>query len=104
MSSATSSVSDDDSFFLLMFATTWGLPAVIAYFTRDRLFGWLLEHQLLLPAAVDPTVAVPGADGAGLDVARLALALGLLAGLLVASGSSLRRRRGGHDEKTEARR
>lgn len=104
MSSGTS-MSDDDSFVLMMFAATWGLPMAIAYFTRDRLTGWLLEHHLLLPATTDPLVEIPGTAGAGLDLARLVIAAGIFAALLVASICALRRpRRDALNDETRSRR
>lgn len=103
MSNGTS-MSDDDSFVLMMFAATWGLPMAIAYFTRDRLTGWLVEHRLLLPAADRPLVEVPGTS-AGLDLARLVIAAGLLAALLVATVCALRRpRRDALDDDSRSRR
>lgn len=36
--------------------------------------AWLVEHQVLVSAAADPLLAIPGTGGAGLDVSRLAIA------------------------------
>ncbi|MCO7219517.1 hypothetical protein [Klenkia sp. PcliD-1-E] len=76
-----SSPADDDSLILLVLACFAG-PAVLAYFWKQAL-AWLLDHQVLLPAASNPLVALPASDGAGPDLPRLllvgAIALGLLA-------------------------
>lgn len=94
-------ISEDDNFAALMLAITVGVPAAIAYFTRDRIVGWLLEYQVLVPAAGDPLLKIPAAGGAGLDLARLVIALGVLMGLIVAAAGVLaRRRRGASPEAT----
>lgn len=48
----------------------------------DTAVTWLLAHDLLVPAAAEPMVTLPAADGAGLDLVRLAIAAGVLLGLL----------------------
>ncbi|MGH3453993.1 MAG: hypothetical protein ACRDP2_06220 [Nocardioidaceae bacterium] len=63
-------------------AALFGVPALLitsASSGWDRARVWLLEHDVLLPAASDPLLPVPGADGAGLDAARLAIGFGALA-------------------------
>jgi hypothetical protein len=39
---------------------------------------WMLEHHVVVPETAHPVVALPGADGAGLDWPRIALAAGAL--------------------------
>lgn len=56
-------------------------PTLIA----SRATGWLVDHGLLVSAAVDPVVVLPAAGGAGLDGRRLlAITAGLV--LLVVAG------------------
>jgi hypothetical protein len=45
---------------------------------------WLLDHQILVPEAADPVVAVPAAEGAGLDWARIVIVAGGLVVLTMA--------------------
>jgi hypothetical protein len=80
-------------------AALFGVPAIIlgaAADAWDRTSAWLLEHHVLAPAAGDPVLEVPGSDGAGLDGARIAVALGALAAVSLAIGLTYsgRRRRG----------
>lgn len=53
--------------------------------------GWLVQHQLLLPAAAHPLLPVPGGAGAGLDLPRIAAAAGVLLALVAWAGSAVRR-------------
>ena len=71
-----------------------GCVAVVAVLGSAGVFWgagvtWLVEHQLLLAPGAHPLLALPAADGAGLDGARLAvLAAGLL-GLVAWGGSAI---------------
>ena len=51
---------------------------------------WLVEHKVLVAAPAEPLVQVPGAAGAGLDVARLAILAAVVAAALVVAASSAR--------------
>lgn len=52
---------------------------------------WLVEHQVLVAAKAEPLVQIPGAGGAGLDVARLAILAAVVVAAVVAGVSSARR-------------
>ena len=49
---------------------------------------WLVEHQVLVSAEQDPVLMVPGGEGAGLDVPRMALLGGVLFAVLAIAVSS----------------
>ncbi len=52
---------------------------------------WLVEHQVLAAAAAHPVLSLPGADGAGLDLPRAAIAAGfILAGIACALSAASR--------------
>lgn len=51
---------------------------------------WLVQHKVLVAAAADPLVQIPGAAGAGLDVPRLAIAAAIILASLAAAVSSAR--------------
>lgn len=53
---------------------------------------WLVEHHILIAATSHPAVAIPGAEGAGLDGPRIAIAVALLVATLAGSISAGRRR------------
>lgn len=76
--------------------------AVIGWNQREAVGAWLLEHALRYElVTAHAALPVPGLGGAGLDGARLAIALGSL----LAAGSltwRLRRHRGGHAPKVPA--
>ena len=57
-------------------------------FFWDKTIAWLLAHGLILPAAAHPVLEIPGADGAGLDLVRAAIAAGVLLALLAVVVSS----------------
>ena len=44
---------------------------------------WAVGHQLLVPGSSDPTMTIPNADGAGLDVARLAFVAAVAVAIVV---------------------
>lgn len=52
---------------------------------------WLVEHQVLVAAAADPLVVIPGTGGAGLDVSRAAIAAAVILVALVSAVSAARR-------------
>ena len=52
---------------------------------------WLVEHHVLVPAAAQPLLEVPGAAGAGLDLPRIAILLALLLAMAAVTVSSARR-------------
>ena len=53
--------------------------------------AWLLDHQVLIPAASNPLVALPASNGAGLDLPRLLLAGAIALGLIAFLGHRVRR-------------
>ena len=54
--------------------------------------GWLVEHHVLVPAAVHPALALPACAGAGLDGTRLAIGVGIVVALMAVGVSAVRRR------------
>jgi hypothetical protein len=89
---------DDDLFTLVMIGI--GSIGAIAGGASGLLGGawsqavaWLLAHDILVAASTDPLLAMPAADGAGLDLPRLAIAAATALLLLVAAVDALRRRR-----------
>ncbi len=59
-----------------------------------RIAAWLVDHGLLAPGADHPLLPLPGADGAGLDDARIAvIVVAVLVWLLLRSDIQGRRRR-----------
>jgi hypothetical protein len=84
-----SSPAEDDALILLVLAYLAG-PALLAYFWKQAL-AWLLDHQVLIPAASNPLVALPASNGAGLDLPRLLLAGAIALGLIAFLGHRVRR-------------
>jgi hypothetical protein len=89
---------DDDLFTLVMIGIgsigaiaggAWGLLGG----AWAQAVGWLLAHDILVAGSTDPLLTMPAADGAGLDLSRLAIAAGAALLLLVAGIDALRRRR-----------
>lgn len=56
--------------------------------------SWLTDRQILVAAAGDPVIALPGAAGAGLDAQRLALIVGAAALAMGATWATWAGRRG----------
>lgn len=52
--------------------------------------AWLVEHQVLVPAAARPWVSLPG--GCGLDAARVVVVICVLAALVAVGISAIRHR------------
>ncbi len=62
---------------------------------------WLIQHKILLAASADPLIELPASGGAGLDLPRIAIAGGVLLGVVVLGVSAAvraisRRRRREH--------
>lgn len=92
-SSGSARTSDDDLIALLIFGTLGFGAAVAAAATWwTKTVAWLLEYQVLVAAATQPTVALPGSAGAGLDVPRLALTAAVLLVLVAGVVSAVRRK------------
>lgn len=68
--------------------------------------GWATRHGVVLGAAADPVIPIPGWGGAGLDLARCAIAMALLlaAAALVATGERMPMRRRDEDARGSGRR
>jgi peptidoglycan/LPS O-acetylase OafA/YrhL len=86
-------MSSEDQLTLLMVApfvlgmAFAALPAMSAKAT-----AWLVAHNLLVAAAQSPLYAVPGGDGAGLDLRRIVLVVALLSVAAALAFSGIRRR------------
>lgn len=73
----------------------YGLGAVVLVgplVLWQRFIGLLVEHQVLVAGGRDPLLVIPKADGAGLDVARLVLLLGVLVAVTAIAWVATRRR------------
>jgi hypothetical protein len=71
-----------DVAWIFLAAVLFGVPALIVGGVTTGwadATGWMLDHQVLVPAAADPVLTLPATDGAGLDWPRIALALGAFA-------------------------
>jgi len=53
---------------------------------------WLIAHHVLIAASSSPLVAVPGTNGAGLDLRRVAIAAAVVLVALACAVSALRHR------------
>jgi hypothetical protein len=76
--------SDPDAWDVYLVATTvlaLGVPALF----WNQVVDWSLEHRVFLPAAADPQFVLPYADGAGVDLRRVALAVIVVVMLVVAA-------------------
>lgn len=93
---ATTDIMDDEELWLMILGVM-ALPTVTGFAVHAWNQGstWLVEHQILIPASDHPLIAVPTMGGAGLDLARLSIGIGvviLLLVVLVVSARSLVRR------------
>lgn len=57
----------------------------------DKVVAWLLEHEVLIAASANPLVAIPGTEGAGLDLMRVIVGVGIVLALVAVLGSILGR-------------
>lgn len=97
MSNTPSRSSDGDVLTMLFVGTLLlGSAGTVTALAWAKILTWALKQQVLLPAAAAPLVAIPGSEGAGLDLPRLAVAAAiLLAVLATLGGAAARRMRGG---------
>jgi hypothetical protein len=84
----------DDDLFILVFIGMFAVAAVLgsAALYWHRFTAWLTRHGWLVSARQHPLLGVPGARGSGLDLARLAILLGVLVILFAFSVRGVRRR------------
>lgn len=54
-----------------------------------RVINWLIEHKVLVSVADDPVLTVPGGQGAGMDWARVVIAVAVLVALIAAGVSAV---------------
>lgn len=88
----TSSTSPDDEFVLFIVACV----VLVTILGSAGVFwatgvGWLVEHQVLVPAAQHPLLGLPGSSGAGLDGPRVAVVAGVVLALVASAVSAVRR-------------
>mgnify|MGYP001116724447 FL=1 len=88
---ATSSADDEFVLFII------GCVAAAALVGSAGLFwlkgvGWLVEHQVLVPASQHPLVSLPSSDGAGLDLSRLAVLCAVVLALIAWAASAIHHR------------
>lgn len=60
--------------------------AVAALGKWEDITRWCTDHHILVASDEDPAVALPEADGVGLDLPRLLIAVAAILALLVAFG------------------
>ncbi len=87
-----SSTSPDDEFVLFIV----GCVVLVTVLGSAGFFwatgmGWLVEHQILVPASQHPVLRMPGGSGAGLDSPRVAVGLGVIVAVLAWAVSAARR-------------
>lgn len=75
-----------------------GTGGALVLWGWQKITTWLLEHQVLLPAAEHPRLVIPYTDGAGLDLARMSLLVGALIAALALTVAAVRRRRRSRQE------
>ncbi len=84
--------SDDDQLLLIM-----GLPLLLTLGAgilpslSVKATAWLTAHEILVAATESPLIALPGAEGAGLDLRRIIGAIAVLAMALALAVSGVRR-------------
>jgi hypothetical protein len=79
-----------DDLMILLFGAVLAGPAALA-FAWSSVVGWLVDHHVLVDAAVDPLLTIPASSGAGLDPPRLLLlSAAVLALLALASSAAIR--------------
>lgn len=84
---------DDDPFAIIL------VPLVIILIVGaslpmwlDGATLWLIDHNILVAKTSHPTVAVPGADGAGLDIRRIVVVAAVVVAVCAAGLGTVRRR------------
>ena len=75
---AGQSISDDEMTLMLVAVMAWPALAGAVAWAWIQGGSWLVKHQILVSAKAGPLVALPGMGGAGLDVARLSIAAGVV--------------------------
>lgn len=72
---------------MLVLGSVGGFAAV----AWRNVVAWCLEHGLLLPSSVSPMLSVPGTEGAGLDLSRLAVLAAVLIFVAALAARGVRR-------------
>ena len=84
-------LSDADQMSLLMAAPLiFGIVVGSIPTMSARATAWLLEHNMIIAATESPLLALPGAEGAGLDIRRLIVVAAVLAVAVALAVSGLR--------------
>lgn len=93
MTTGSGAVGPNDDEFVLILVGVLAWPAIVAglYWGWAQGGDWLVKHQVLVAAKAHPLLAIPGMGGAGFDVGRLMMAVGLVALLLAISVAAVRR-------------
>lgn len=94
MSTQTRELDDVEVLFWLGLVGLAFFGAGVWAVVRDGSTAWLLEHGVLLGAGESQLLSVPGAGGAGLDAARVAVGVAGVAAAVVVAVLVVRRRRG----------
>ncbi len=100
MSNNPSHSSSDSDILVMIFggALLLGSAGTVAALAWSKVLAWCLEQQVLLPAAANPLLVLPAAEGAGVDLPRVAVAAAVLLCFLAAVASTTTRKmRGGGD-------
>lgn len=85
------SSADDDFVLVILGCLAAGAALGSVGLWRRRIVSWLVEQELLLPATSQPLLTLPGTDGCGLDLARLAVVAAALLVLGAVIFSAIRR-------------
>lgn len=84
----------DDEFSLILLApAVLGALVAASPVLAAMATDWLVAHQVLVAASASPVWALPGADGAGLDVRRLVMLVAVGVVLVAVGCSGLRHQR-----------
>lgn len=85
------STSPDDEFVLFIVACV-ALVTILgsAGFFWATGIGWLVEHQVLVPAGEHPLLRIPAGSGAGLDGPRVTIVVGFALAVLAWAVSAVR--------------
>lgn len=89
--SGTAGPNDDEFVLLIVAVLAWPAIAAALYWAWAQGGDWLVRHQILVAGKAHPLLTIPGMGGAGLDVGRLMIAVGLVAVLLAGSVAVVRR-------------
>ncbi len=71
-------VGDDEFTLAVLGVLCWPVLGGVLYWAWSQGASWLVKHQVLVAAKTNPLLEIPGMHGAGLDLARLMIVVGVL--------------------------